>query len=148
MTVATAEAVLAQVVVDPTVHELRPDYVALLVAADGLPGGPSDEPCDGWLREAEAAAAGRPAEERPQVARWREDHRSVCNAVYYWQDRRQLAAFARAIPHRAVKACYDRWYDGHQVIVTEVHGAYGHGRLPHITSPISKVRRPLAVRNA
>ena len=79
---------------------------------------------------------------------WWSDDRAVCNAVYYWEDRRQLAAFARAIPHRAAKARYDRWYDGYQVIVTEVRGAYGDGRHPHITSPISKVRRPPAVRDA
>ncbi len=80
MTVAMIEAFLAQVVVDPAVHELRPDYVALLLVADGLPGGPSDEQSDGWLRDAEATAvgrlAGRPAEERPHVALWREAYRS------------------------------------------------------------------------
>lgn len=79
---------------------------------------------------------------------WWSDDRAVCNAVYHWANRRQLATFARAIPHRAAKARYDRWYDGYQVIVTEVRGAYGDGRLPHITSSISMVRRPLAVRDA
>jgi len=66
--------------VDPAVHGLRPDYVALLVAADNLPGGPSDARSDGWLREAEAAAAeqlaGSPPEERPHVALWREAFRA------------------------------------------------------------------------
>jgi heme-degrading monooxygenase HmoA len=79
---------------------------------------------------------------------WWSDDRAVCNAVYYWQDRRQLADFARAIPHRAAKASCDRWYDGYQVVVTEVRGAYGDGRLRHITSPIAKVRRPPAARDA
>jgi transcriptional regulator with XRE-family HTH domain len=69
MTAATLGAPLAAAVVDPAVHELLPDYVALIVAADGLPGGPSDERSDGWLREAEATAAERLAKSPPE--RWR-----------------------------------------------------------------------------
>jgi hypothetical protein len=69
MTTEGLAALLSSAAVDPAVHELRPDYVALLVAADGLPGGPSDEASDGWLREAESAArerlAGSAPEERP-----------------------------------------------------------------------------------
>ena len=34
------------------------------------------------------------------------------------------------------------WYDGYQLVAAEVRGAYGDGRLPHLTSPIAKVRRP------
>ena len=51
---------------------------------------------------------------------WWSDDRAVCNAVYYWEDRRQLAVYARAIPHRAAKARYDRWYDGYPGILTAV----------------------------
>ncbi len=59
MTAPALEAHLADASVDREVFALRPDYVALLVAADGLPGGPSDEASDAWLREAEAAASVR-----------------------------------------------------------------------------------------
>ena len=100
MTVATLEAFLAAAAVDPTVHELRPEYVALLVAVDGLPGGPSDEQSDGWLREAEAAAAarlaGRPAEERPHVALWREAYRSF--GAKPQRTRNSLEALLRRVP--------------------------------------------------
>jgi heme-degrading monooxygenase HmoA len=72
---------------------------------------------------------------------WSED-RSLCNAVYYWEDLAHLSSFAQALPHREAKASYDRWYDGYQVVVAEVRAAYGDGRLPHRTSPIAKVRRP------
>ena len=72
--------VLGAVRVDPGVCALRPDYVAMLIAAHGLPDGPSDETSDAWLREAEAAAAARlaggPPEDRPQVAEWREAYRA------------------------------------------------------------------------
>jgi len=80
MTVDRLQSVLAHSTVDPTVFVLRPDYVALLIAAAGLPGGPSDEASDGWLREAEVSAIGRLAgsapEDRPHVALWREAFRA------------------------------------------------------------------------
>lgn len=100
MTAAAIEALLAAVVVDPAVHELRPDYVALLLAADGLPGGPSDEQSDGWLRDAEAIArarlAGRSPEELPQVALWREAYRSF--GAKPQRTRNSLEALLRRVP--------------------------------------------------
>lgn len=73
---------------------------------------------------------------------WWSDDRSICNAVYYWDDLGHLSEFAQAVPHREAKASYDRWYDGYQVVVAEVRGAYGDGRLPHLTTPIAKIRWP------
>jgi len=59
-----------------------------------------------------------------------------------WADIAHLSDFAQAAAHRAAKSAYDRWYDGYQVVVAEVRGAYGDGRFPHLTSPIAKIRRP------
>ena len=71
---------LAGAQVDPAVSALRPDYRALLITVDGLVPGPSDDAGDALLQEAEAAArkalAGRPAEELPHVAAWREAYRA------------------------------------------------------------------------
>ena len=54
---------LAGASVDPAVHELRPDYAALLVTAEGLRGGPGDATSEAVLAAAEttarAALAGR-----------------------------------------------------------------------------------------
>jgi DNA/RNA-binding domain of Phe-tRNA-synthetase-like protein len=76
----TLEEFLAGARVDPAVFALRPDYRALLVAAGGLVPGPSDDTSDALLQEAEAAArkalSGRPAEELPHVAAWREAYRA------------------------------------------------------------------------
>ena len=76
----TLEEFLAGARVDPAVFALRPDYRALLVAVRGLVPGPSDDASDAQLLEAEAAArkalAGRPAEELPHVAAWREAYRA------------------------------------------------------------------------
>jgi len=74
------EEFLAGARVDPAVSVLRPDYRALLVTVDGLVPGPSDDASDALLADAEAAArkalAGRPAEELPHVAAWREAYRA------------------------------------------------------------------------
>ena len=61
--------------VEHPVLELRPDYTALIIVADGLQPGPSDEATDALLGEAEAQAratlAGRGAEALAPVAAWR-----------------------------------------------------------------------------
>jgi DNA/RNA-binding domain of Phe-tRNA-synthetase-like protein len=73
-------AFLGAAAIERAVLELRPDYTAVLVAADGLPGGPSDDQSDEWLREAERSAIARLAdglpEQRPQVAHWRDAYRA------------------------------------------------------------------------
>ncbi|MFN8629084.1 MAG: phenylalanine--tRNA ligase beta subunit-related protein [Chloroflexota bacterium] len=73
-------AALAGASVDKAVLDLRPDYTAVLLVGEGLPGGPTDEQSDAWLREAERAVAGRLAgagpEDRPTVALWREAYRA------------------------------------------------------------------------
>ncbi|KNB50491.1 B3/4 domain-containing protein [Streptomyces caatingaensis] len=66
--------------VDPAVHALRPDYRALLVAAEGLRPGPSDEASEELLAAAEEDARRRFAdlapEEHPHLAAWREAFRA------------------------------------------------------------------------
>jgi DNA/RNA-binding domain of Phe-tRNA-synthetase-like protein len=100
MTTEWLDALLAAAAVDPAVHELRPDYVALLVAAGGLPGGASDEASDGWLCEAEAAAAerlaGSPPEARPRVALWRDAYRAF--GAKPQRTRSSLEALLRRVP--------------------------------------------------
>jgi DNA/RNA-binding domain of Phe-tRNA-synthetase-like protein len=61
------------------VRALRPDYAALLITADGLRPGPSDEASEAILAAAEQQAAtqlaGSRPEDLPQVAQWREAFR-------------------------------------------------------------------------
>ena len=60
--------------------DLRPDYRALLLTADGLRGGASDPVSERILTEAEAAArqllGGQPPEQLPHPAAWREAYRA------------------------------------------------------------------------
>jgi hypothetical protein len=63
---------LGQARVDDAVRALRPDYTALLIVAEGLSPGPSDDATDALLREAEdgarAVLGGREPAELPAVA--------------------------------------------------------------------------------
>ncbi len=71
---------LAAATVDGAVLDLRPDYRAVLLTADGLRGGPSDATSERVLADAEAAArrvlGGQPPEQLPQLAAWREAYRA------------------------------------------------------------------------
>jgi DNA/RNA-binding domain of Phe-tRNA-synthetase-like protein len=66
---------LDRVTIERPVLELRPDYTALIIVAEGLRPGPSDEATDALLRDAEAQAmatlAGRDPGELAPVAAWR-----------------------------------------------------------------------------
>ena len=60
--------------VDPTVHALHPDYVAVVLLTTGLTNGPTDSASDAQLADAEAAlrASGRArATDHPHIAAWR-----------------------------------------------------------------------------
>ena len=71
---------LAAAQVDAAVLDLRPDYRAVLLTADGLHGGPSDATSERILACAEATARqqldGRPPEQLPHLAAWREAYRA------------------------------------------------------------------------
>ncbi len=66
--------------VDDGVFGLRPDYRALLLTAEDLRGGRSDAVSERILTNAEATARrrldGRPLEQLPQLAAWREAYRA------------------------------------------------------------------------
>ena len=72
---------LARATVAPEISALRPDYRALLVVADGLRPGPSDEVSERLLAEAERTVNERYAdgsyEDDPHVAAWREAFRAA-----------------------------------------------------------------------
>jgi len=71
---------LAAATVDAAVYDLRPDYRAMLMTADGLRGGPSDAASEEILAGAERAArqliAGHSLDELPHLAAWREAYRA------------------------------------------------------------------------
>jgi DNA/RNA-binding domain of Phe-tRNA-synthetase-like protein len=78
--VTDPQAWLDAATIDDAVFALRPDYRALLVTADGLRGGDSDEVSEPVLTAAEAGArerlGARRPEELPHPAAWREAYRA------------------------------------------------------------------------
>lgn len=76
----TYDSWLEQASIDPSVAELRPDYRCVLVVAEGLTGGPSNEASEALLAAAEAEVAPLVAETKPEelphVAAWREAFRA------------------------------------------------------------------------
>ena len=94
------EEFLADACVDAAVFALRPDYRAMLLAVDGLVPGPSDQASDALLQAAEATARealrGRPAEELPHVAAWREAYRAF--GAKPQRTRNSLEALLRRAP--------------------------------------------------
>ncbi len=77
---AVARSWLDLVAIETQVTKLRPDYAALLIVAEDLRPGPSDEASDALLRDAETAAlavlAGRPPAELAPVAAWRDAYQA------------------------------------------------------------------------
>ncbi|QFZ19802.1 B3/B4 domain-containing protein [Saccharothrix syringae] len=71
---------LATATIDPAVHDLRPDYRALLITADHLRGGDSDTTSEHLLTTAEHTARhtldGRSPEQLPHPAAWRAAYRA------------------------------------------------------------------------
>jgi DNA/RNA-binding domain of Phe-tRNA-synthetase-like protein len=71
---------LAAATVDAAVHDLRPDYRAVLLTADGLRGGAGHAASERILRDAEETARrlldGRSPEQLPHPAAWRDAYRA------------------------------------------------------------------------
>ncbi|WP_433475450.1 B3/B4 domain-containing protein [Spirillospora sp. CA-142024] len=63
---------LERVAVDEAVRELRPDFAVLVMIAEGLGNGPSDQASEGWLTE----AAQKADASDPHVEAWREAYRA------------------------------------------------------------------------
>jgi DNA/RNA-binding domain of Phe-tRNA-synthetase-like protein len=96
-----AEAALAGAQVSPDVLALRPDYVVLLLIADGLTGGPSDAESEALLVGAERDAAARIGgdsriEDLEHVAQWREAFRSF--GAKPQRTRNSVEALLRRVP--------------------------------------------------
>jgi DNA/RNA-binding domain of Phe-tRNA-synthetase-like protein len=67
---------MRSVLVAPDVFQLRPDYVGLIVAVDGLPSGRSSDYSRGLLAEAAEHAREVDAEAHPHIVAWHEAYRA------------------------------------------------------------------------
>ncbi len=69
------------------------------------------------------------------VETWYSEDRTVVNASYYFEDMASVRELSRFPQHREAKGQYQRWYDGYQIVVSQVSATYGDNRLPHVTAP-------------
>jgi len=65
---------------------------------------------------------------------WQSPDGKRTNAIYYWESLDALESFSRHPKHLEAKRQYTKWYDGFQVVISEVRHSYGDGRIGHITS--------------
>lgn len=102
MTADQLDEVLAGVVVDSEVRQLRPDHAVLIIASAGLLGGPSDDASRKALREASEAAAAANLLDHPHLEAWRCAHRSFgANPTRY---RSSVEALLRRVDKGGVPA--------------------------------------------
>jgi DNA/RNA-binding domain of Phe-tRNA-synthetase-like protein len=91
---------LAGASVEAAVFELRPDYRAMLLAAEGITPGPSDAASDALLQAAEASARDllreQAVEDVPHVAAWRAAYRAF--GAKPQRTRNSLEALLRRAP--------------------------------------------------
>ncbi|QKE85728.1 antibiotic biosynthesis monooxygenase [Arthrobacter sp. NEB 688] len=60
---------------------------------------------------------------------WTAPERGLVNAIYYFTDTASVRELARFPAHREAKDHVHRWYQGYQVVISNVTATYGDDRL-------------------
>lgn len=68
---------------------------------------------------------------------WENAESGLLSNVYYWQSMASLQALMRHPAHVEAKRRQQQWLSGYQVVIAEVVGSYGDGRIGH---PLAKTR--------
>ncbi len=66
------------------------------------------------------------------VDRWYRSELGEQNSIYYFTDVETVHTFSKFPEHLTAKREYARWYDGYQIVISEVTVSRGDGRLEHI----------------
>ncbi len=97
---APRHAALSESWIDAAVRDAHPDYVAVLVVAEGLQPGPTSDASEAMLVEAEARAAsrldGREPHDLPEVLAWRQAYQGF--GVKPREARSSVEALLRRVP--------------------------------------------------
>lgn len=74
------QSILDEARIAPEIFQLRPDYRALLIQAEGIPPGPSDAASEAMLKEAEehvkTLTSTQSVIDLPHIAAWREAYKA------------------------------------------------------------------------
>lgn len=63
------------------------------------------------------------------VRNWVSEDGLIRDAVYTWESLDTLKDFSRSAAHLQAKSEYTRWYDGYEIVISQVVSRYGDGRL-------------------
>ena len=74
---------------------------------------------------------------------WENPSNGLVSNVYYWQSMESLQALMTHPTHVAAKQRQQQWLAGYQVVIAQVVGSYGDGKVPH---PLAGMRWPAAGR--
>ena len=124
---------LAAASIDPAVTALRPDYRALLLVAEGLRPGPSDEWSDGLLAAAERHA---PPVDHPHAQAWAEAFRAF--GAKPQRTRPSLTALLRRAPDGLPRV--DRLTDAYNAVSVRHAVPVGGEDLDAYAGPLRLVR--------
>lgn len=80
-------------------------------------------------RDALITAAAEATEGHLGQENWVSADGTLRNAAGFWRDAAALQAVSRHPPHLEAKRPYRRWYEGYQMVVSEVRTVRGGGRL-------------------
>jgi heme-degrading monooxygenase HmoA len=72
---------------------------------------------------------------------WESASTGLVSNVYYWQTLESLQALMKHPAHIDAKQRQQRWLAGYQVVIAQVVGCYGDGRIAH---PLAGRRVPAA----
>lgn len=62
---------------------------------------------------------------------WENAATGLISNVYYWETLDALEQLMSLPRHREAKQAQSRWLDGYHVVVAEVVGSHGNGKIPH-----------------
>ena len=66
------------------------------------------------------------------VERWVSPDGETKNSIYYFEDMATITKFASFEDHREAKAKVQNWYNGYQVVISEIKATYGDGQIQTI----------------
>jgi heme-degrading monooxygenase HmoA len=62
---------------------------------------------------------------------WENKETGLVSNVYYWETLEALQILMNDQNHRQAKQSQSRWLDGYHIVIAEVIGTHGDGRIPH-----------------
>ncbi len=72
---------------------------------------------------------------------WENLSTGLVSNVYYWETREALEQLIQHPAHISAKQNQALWLNGYQVVIAQVVGSYGDGRISH---PLAAVKMPLS----